>query len=109
MKKILMFFEKFIFLPSRKINSLEEKKKRLDFLVYFFEVFFTIMIFAIYIYSSNIIIESQTTNNDKIILSFCMVAVTLYFFYKHIMYMNEIRNLVEKHTEKIKRIEREEL
>lgn len=109
MKKITKLFEKLVFLPARKINSLEEKKKRIEFLVYFFDVFFWIIIFTIYMYSREIISEYQVSNSVVLTLSFIMVALTLVLIYKHIMYMNEIRELVEKYIKKIKIIEREEL
>ena len=81
-----------LFFPSVKVDSLKKKKERLDFLIFFFDIFGRILLLTIYVYYKGIIENLNVSQDVMIALIWLLVPAVLYLIYKHIKYTNLIKN-----------------
>lgn len=99
-------FEKILFFPANKVDSLKQKQKRLDFLIFFFDVFVRILLISMYVYYKEIIESLDITKDLMLALIYLLLPIILYLVYKHIKYINLMKTVANNYL--IELIEEEE-
>lgn len=89
--------EKILFFPNNKVDSLEKKQKRLDFLIFFFDVFVRILLISIYVYYKEIIESLDITQDLMLALIYLLLPFIIYLVYKHIKYTNLMKTVASNY------------
>lgn len=82
-----------LFFPSVKVDSLKKKKERLDFLIFFFDMFVRCVLVLMYIYYKDIIENLNVSQDVMIALIWLLVPFVLYLMYKHIKYTDLMKTV----------------